>query len=86
MRRYDPISAQHTSQWSKDEQERLIRQHEELSKPRDDPMLVKLLADYKGELLLDFDDNIVPNRTYEVLDPTLSSLLAESYSRVCPSA
>ena len=68
VRRYDHISPLHTSLWSKEAQEAMVKIHEDLAKPVDDPLLLELIKAYKGKLLLDFDDNVQPNRTYKVLD------------------
>ena len=70
IRRYDPISEQHTSQWSKDAKNEQIQKYEDLARETDDPLLMKLLTEYVGKLLLDFDDVVEPNRTYIVLDVT----------------
>jgi hypothetical protein len=79
VRRYNRISPLHTSQWSKEAQESLIAQHAALAKPKDDPLLVELLTAYKGKLLLDFDDDVKPNRTYHVVDVQYDDKGGSSY-------
>jgi len=60
------VQPSHTSQWSKDAKNEQIQKYEDLARETDGPLLVKLLTEYVGKLLLDFDDAVEPNRTYIV--------------------